>query len=345
MLALEDVRAGDVLARPLWSPEGQVVMREGTRLEPGHLEILRRRGVRALAVEMPGFEGIEPAPGVDPPLWQRLAAFLTSLPRPFNQEAARTARALAEAVVETVADRIRTRPVELLTPTDAASVPATVAVNRALVAAAAGMGPMAPDRLVDAVLACLLADSGEENALATGTVRDPDSPAQIERMAAAAVAYLEAVPWLSAYTMATLHQLGARWDGSGAPSLKGEEIWAGAQLAAPADKLARLVVDTPEHPAAAAHEALEWLYGGAGSDYAHTWVGRIAQRVAPYGVGTVVRLSTGQVGVVAELTPSLPARPRLRILVGEGAGGVLDLGVRAAHHIAIAAVVSGRTVA
>ncbi|MBN2981931.1 MULTISPECIES: HD-GYP domain-containing protein [Cohnella] len=64
------------------------------------------------------------------------------------------------------------------------------------------------------------------------------------------------------------------------------------------------------------HEALEVLYGGAGTLYDIDKVRRLRDKLALFPVGTTVRLNTGEIGVVSRLHEDSKQRPVVRIIRG-----------------------------
>lgn len=341
ILPFQELRAGDVLAANLYGANGQMVLRQGSVLEGHHLQLLDRKGYRSIPVEMAGFEGVQPAPWVDEMLLQQFVSFLYNLPAHFDPDAARVARTMANTLRELAFER-RNSALELLTVLGADTAAAVVAVNRALVVASVALEHIDTDHLLDAIVAALLLDAGPGNALGQRAVDDPDDPADLQHQSAAAIAYVDEMGHMPAFVMATLRQVYAHWDGSGLPPLQADDIWQGAQIMAPANKIARLLVETGQHPAVAPHEALEWVMGGAGTEYALPWLTRIQRRVAPYGVGTAVRLSTGHVGVVTHVPLGSPGRAHVRILDPQGGGQVWDLQDRAYRNVAVVGIETSR---
>ena len=343
ILPLRDVRHGDVLASTLWAVNGQMAIREGSVLGVSHLNYLHSRGYTLIPIEYPGFEGICPTPWIDDELSKRVTVFLEHLPETFDLDADRAVKELAGKILGCV----QSHPVgalELLPTVQSARTAVIVALNRALIVAAVGLGVLNDNRLLDTIVAALLLDSGPNNALSRGLIVDSDDPTVIEGMSVRAMAYLRKVDMVSSYTLAAIYQAYAHFDGSGVPPLKGDRIWQGAQLLAPANRIACLMAATSNRSAVAPHEALEWIMGGSGTEYAPEWVARIYRTVAPYAVGSVVQLSSGDVGVIAQVPPTLPGRPIVRILSGSYRGQEWDLRDRDARNVAILGLITTRDI-
>lgn len=125
-----------------------------------------------------------------------------------------------------------------------------------------------------------------------------------------------------------------RWDGSGYPrGLKGEEIHRFARLAAVADVFDALTSPRPYRPAWPVHRALALIEEEAGRSFDPAVVRTFLARVAPYPVGTLVRLNTGEEAVVVRLNAIAPARPVVRIWCRSAEGAELDLLVHLERRI------------
>lgn len=115
---------------------------------------------------------------------------------------------------------------------------------------------------------------------------------------------------VSAYVQAAVAQHHERFDGSGYPQrLSGSRLAPHAQLVAVADTFARMV-----QAGVSRNEAWEYVVSGAGTEFDHRLVQAFSQGIPPYPLGSTVRLSTGEEGVVVGLQTGLLTRPRVRLL-------------------------------
>ena len=85
-----------------------------------------------------------------------------------------------------------------------------------------------------------------------------------------------------------------------------------------------LLTHRTDPPPLPPQEALEWVIGGAGSEWPLAEAEALTRIVAPYPRGSVVRCGE-QVAVVLENVADWPLRPRIRLLSGPEAGKVLSL--------------------
>jgi HD-GYP domain-containing protein (c-di-GMP phosphodiesterase class II) len=106
-----------------------------------------------------------------------------------------------------------------------------------------------------------------------------------------------------------------RVDGSGYPlGLRGHKIHPLIQWVSIFDMFDTLVNGRGNHSPILPHEALEVLYGGAGSLYDMDKVCRLRDSMALFPRGTTVRLSTGEIGVVSGFDDDSKQRPIVRII-------------------------------
>lgn len=104
-------------------------------------------------------------------------------------------------------------------------------------------------------------------------------------------------------------------DGSGYPKkLKDDEIHEYAKIVCIADVYDALTSDRPYRKACTPSHAIEYIMGGSGRLFDSELVTVFTKKIAPYPVGTYVRLSNNQIGIVIENFENCCLRPRLRIV-------------------------------
>lgn len=127
---------------------------------------------------------------------------------------------------------------------------------------------------------------------------------------------------------ATHHE---RLDGSGYPrGLKGGEIPALGRMAAIVDVYDAITSETVYRRAIPAHEAVRRLYAWRGSLFQEELVEEFIQTLGTYPTGSVVELTTGEVGIVISQNRLRRLRPRVMVVLDKdkqpyGAGPVIDL--------------------
>jgi len=110
-------------------------------------------------------------------------------------------------------------------------------------------------------------------------------------------------------------------DGTGYPRrLKEVDIHPLAQVVAVVDFFDRLTSDHSDLKKTMPHEACEILMGLAGKMFNLEMVRLFLKNIAAYPTGITVRLNTGEIGVVVDQNPSMPARPVVRVFDEPEAG-------------------------
>lgn len=110
-----------------------------------------------------------------------------------------------------------------------------------------------------------------------------------------------------------------KFDGTGYPNgKKGTDISLFGRICAVADVYDALASKRPYRDAIIPCECVEYIMGGADTLFDPRVVDIFSQRIAPYPVGTSVKLSNGWVGLVVENYVSYSLRPRLRIYEQDG---------------------------
>jgi HD-GYP domain-containing protein (c-di-GMP phosphodiesterase class II) len=115
-------------------------------------------------------------------------------------------------------------------------------------------------------------------------------------------------------------------DGTGYPrGLKGGEIHQFSRLTAVADVYDALTADRVYRKAFMPHEALKIISEGSGTHFDSEVVRAFMKKVAPFPIGTIVALNTGEVGVVVDNHRKKPARPVIRLVLSAGNQNIEEL--------------------
>lgn len=120
------------------------------------------------------------------------------------------------------------------------------------------------------------------------------------------------VPLLACH-VAYQHQ--EKVDGSGYPrQLKGAQIHEYARIAAVADVYDALTSDRPYRKGLLPHEAYEIMMASGNTHFDMDFLHRFFNKIAVYPMGSIVRLNTGDTGIVTDVFPDLPTRPKVQII-------------------------------
>ena len=118
-----------------------------------------------------------------------------------------------------------------------------------------------------------------------------------------------------------------QFNGNGYPfGYSGDQIDFFARIVCVADVYDALISDRPYRRAMLPSDAMEYIMGGFGAMFDPKVVKAFTRKVAPYPIGTCVRLSNGIVGIVVQNHELSCLRPRIRIIAdGKPTDDYLDL--------------------
>lgn len=120
------------------------------------------------------------------------------------------------------------------------------------------------------------------------------------------------VPLLSAHVSLQHHE---RWDGKGYPrGLAGEQIHEYARIAAVADVYDALLADRPYRPAYSVNQAVTIISRMSNTYFQPRTVAALISNIAVFPIGSVVMLSSGQMGVVVDVNKETPTRPIIKVM-------------------------------
>jgi HD-GYP domain-containing protein (c-di-GMP phosphodiesterase class II) len=123
------------------------------------------------------------------------------------------------------------------------------------------------------------------------------------------------IPGVSVESADVAHEHHERHQGQGYPrGLKASEIHEFAVICGVADVFDALTADRVYRKAYPVHEAHELVAGSGNFLFDYRIVEAFLKNIAAYPLGTAVRLSTGQTGVIVETKRGLSLYPRIRIL-------------------------------
>ena len=107
-----------------------------------------------------------------------------------------------------------------------------------------------------------------------------------------------------------------RYDGYGYPmGVKGEAISLFGRIVSVSDVYDAITSDRPYRKALPSFEAIEYIMGNSGIAFDPEIAKIFIQKIAPYPVGTSVRLSNDKVGLIVENYPDCCTRPKIKIFM------------------------------
>jgi HD-GYP domain-containing protein (c-di-GMP phosphodiesterase class II) len=118
---------------------------------------------------------------------------------------------------------------------------------------------------------------------------------------------------LSAHVAFQHHE---RWDGKGYPrQLKGTDIHEYARIVAIANIYDELMADRPNRPPYEVNQAINLIKRMAGIYFDTQVVTALISNIASYPLGSIIKLNTGDIGIVTRLNNETPHRPVVRIVL------------------------------
>lgn len=104
-------------------------------------------------------------------------------------------------------------------------------------------------------------------------------------------------------------------DGCGYPdNIKGKSINRFARIVAIADVYDALTSDRPYRKAMSPNDAVEYIFSHGDTQFDYEMVKVFSKAIVPYPPGTLIRLSTGDIGVVTDVFPNFALRPKVKII-------------------------------
>jgi len=357
-VAVETAQAGMNLARPVYNQQGTLVIPVGTQLNEGHLRRLSEAGVREIYVDDPTIPDV---PTREPISDATKALAVEVLRDLFDRAQAGSLRGglgplynkLSQVIKEIQDDLAsqRRRVIDPVVEVDGVDYLVAHSLSVAVLAMAVGrQGSFAP-KVFDLGLGAILHDLGMARVPADLRHRpgplSPEERRLIQGHPQEGLKLIDETPLISAFTKVVVLQHHERASGSGYPrGLRLKDIYPLARLVAIADVFSALSADRPYRPRFDPQRAMDYVVSGAGFDFDFDLTQEFAGRVAPYPVGTVVTLSTGERGVVLEVKDGLVTRPVVRVFTdraGAATGSYNDVDLSSPEHQTMMIVASGQT--
>ncbi len=121
---------------------------------------------------------------------------------------------------------------------------------------------------------------------------------------------------LSLLSTHVAYQHHERWDGQGYPrNLAGENILEYARITAVADVYDALLANRPYRPPYSINQAVNILKRMSGIHLDPICVNALVTNIAVYPIGTIVKLNTGDTGIVVDTNRQHPTRPIVKVIL------------------------------
>jgi len=344
LLLVKHARPGMVVARPV-SLEGRTLLMSGVILTPHALRRLAELGIQTLYVRDPG--DLDPKAIAETAevvsertreqAYQAVRQYMTKLKNgvtSLNVEGHRLSQAVAAIVDEVLANKdvvlqlAEVRGVEGYLFSHSVGV----AVTSTFLGIHLGLDRKS---LIGMAVGALLHDVGKvriEEALWNKPGKlSPEEMEKIRKHTEYGFEILRQNPAFDRRAAHVAYQHHERWDGTGYPrGLAGTQIHLWARVVAVVDVFDAMSTDRVYRPARPMHQVVGYIEGEAGKSFDPDVVRTFLARVAPYPVGSLVQLNTGQVALVVRLNDGVPARPVVQLVE---TGVEVDLKVSLAQRI------------
>lgn len=144
----------------------------------------------------------------------------------------------------------------------------------------------------------------------------PDEVELIHSHVASSLEILYTQASLPSDVLVTVSRHHERWDGSGYPrGIKLDQLGMAAEMAGLVDSFCAMLKNKPYRTALGHQEALEELYKLRDSKFGLALMEQFVQCVGLYPIGTLVELSSGEVGIVIQQNRVQRSRPRVLVML------------------------------
>jgi HD-GYP domain-containing protein (c-di-GMP phosphodiesterase class II) len=324
-ILLENIKSGMKLAKPLYSADGRILLNAGLELKERYLGRLRELDVTYVYVED------ELTADVDVP---------DVVSEKARVEAVSTAKQMMEKVkmgkgvdagaakqmTNTLVDELCRSHGTLVNFVDMRTKADYLfhhSVNVCILSVMTGINLEFDElRLRDLGVGAILHDIGmtliDQKLVNKADRATPAELAEIRRHPELGFDVLRKNPDISLISAHCAYQHHERFDGSGYPrSLKDDKIHQFAQIVALADVYDALTSDASYRKAMPVYEAMAIIGRAAGTYFNEEIVEKFVANIAPYPIGSVVRLNNNQTGVVVDITNNSRTKPVVRIIADE----------------------------
>jgi HD-GYP domain-containing protein (c-di-GMP phosphodiesterase class II) len=317
-------RPGQVLSYAVYDSYGKKLLDENTKLDKKAISILAENWVSEIIVEDPRTDDIRVVPLVSPELEGRAAKAVkqtylenygrSSISLTHLKELRETAAGMVRAMEPMSRREIAIAPVTteseytFLQPVKTAEI--SVGLGQAL--------EFSEAVLEDLALASLLKDTGyikvpREIFMKAGAISIAET-LRMREHCRFGHEILSQNNCCSQDVATAVLQHHERWSGQGYPGrLKENQISSVAQIIALADQYASLLSRRPGRKVYASHEAVEYVMAFSGEYFNPDMVKAFMRKVSCYGNGLMVKINTGETGIVSNPETGIIGRPVVRV--------------------------------
>lgn len=350
-VSIANLILGMILAQPVYGSTGAMLIPAKTTISQHHIDNLKKRGVSEVWIEDPRMEGVIIEDAVANPIkikaLQTVRTLFQKASKNKDKKEVIIPDAIINGIVSDMLDDIasaRNRVLNTFQPATGENYLPVHTVNVAMLAMTIGRQMGLNDMaLFDLGIGSLLYDLGmaflsEELLLGKEHFSDEEFE-ELKNHTGYGFEALQKNVSVTATAQSIALQHHEKFDGTGYPrGISGDDIHVYSKIIAVADVYDSLLSDRPNRNKFQPHEAYEYIMTAGGFDFDLDVIQAFTMCIAPYPVGTMVRLNTGERGVVSKVTWGLATRPTIRIFYnakGEAITTKLDIDLASKPSILI----------
>ncbi|HVJ47796.1 HD-GYP domain-containing protein [Desulfitobacterium sp.] len=323
LINIKYVEAGEVLARPIISSSGNILLQSGITLIPSYIDRLIMMGVDVLFIEDEQFEDVDIYTGVSTQTREAAFSTLRNLNHFVNEDQLNTvgAEKIQSVIEQMINDLLSSHDIlsNITEIRDYDDYTYRHSINTTVIALLIGiaMGWSSP-RLLELGMGVIMHDIGkvkipQEILNKKGPLTELEFE-EVKKHTEYGFKLLRSNRDFSLLSAHIAFQHQEKWDGTGYPrGLKGTEIHEYGRVAAIADVYEALTSKRVYREAMQPHEAYEYVMAQRGTHFEPRVLDVFAKSVAVYPSGSGVRLSNGQRGNVIRQNHNFPTRPYVRV--------------------------------
>lgn len=324
------VKSGDIIAKPIFQENGNVLLGVGIELTDRYIRRLRDMGIDYLFIEDPLTEGIEPEEPVSEATRREAVNVIYETMSAFKSNDLSKGRIIAPNIGKKFRDVFGSIMTDLSTRKNIIENLSTIhstdsylfqhSVNVAVIAGIIGLAKgLNRIQLEELGIGAMLFDIGMTK-MPEKLLKQPEQLTKEER------ALLETHPVEGFNILRRYHDISIvsahcalqhheRFDGSGYPrGLKGNDIHLYGQIVGLADMYDALTSPRPYRKRYRTSEAIEFLFAAGGTYFDHELIKLFCSHISIYPIATMLLLNTGQTVVVVQNSELALHRPVVRVI-------------------------------
>ncbi|MEA4901121.1 HD-GYP domain-containing protein [Desulfitobacterium sp.] len=317
------VKEGEVLARPIISPYGNVMLQSGIPLMRSYINRLIQMGVDVLFIEDDLFDDVEIYTGISAQTREEAFSTMSNLTNYIKDGQLNTlgVEKIQAVIEQMINDLMSSRDIlsNIVEIRDYDSYTYRHSINTTVIALLEGIAMgWSNARLLELGMGVIMHDVGkmkipQEILNKQGPLTDFEFD-EIKKHTIYGFEFLRKNQDFSLLSAHIAYQHQEKWDGSGYPrGLKGTEIHEFGRVTAIADVYEALTSKRVYRNEMQPHEAFEYVMAQRGTHFEPRVLDVFSKCIAVYPSGCGIELSNGLRGNVIRQNPSFPTRPFVRM--------------------------------